>query len=75
MKLRDARRQRYLSIRDLAKLAGVAPRTIHETESGHTVPYFVSIRKIAAALDVEPGDIDEFAARSESVNDESVDER
>ena len=65
VKLQEARRRRFLSIRDLAKRAGVSPRTIVEAEAGRRVPYFVTARKIAEALGVEPGEIDEFAARAE----------
>jgi transcriptional regulator with XRE-family HTH domain len=65
MKLREARLARYLSIRELGKRADVAPRTIVEAESGRRVPYFVTARKIAEALGVEPGDIEEFAIRAD----------
>jgi len=64
MKLREARLARFLSIRELSKRAGVAPRTIVEAESGRRAPYFVTARKIAEALGVEPGDIEEFAIRA-----------
>ena len=63
--LREARLARFLSIRDLARLAGVSPRTIVEAEAGRRVPYFVTARKIAEALGVEPGAIDEFAVRAD----------
>ena len=63
MRLRDARRQRFLSVRDLAKAAGVSTATIVAAESGRNVPYFGTARKIAAALSMSPADIDEFAAR------------
>jgi DNA-binding XRE family transcriptional regulator len=64
-KLREERLRRFLTIRDLAKQAGVAPRTIVEVEAGRRVPYFVTARKIAAALGVNPSDIDEFVVRTE----------
>ena len=65
VKLREVRLARFLSIRELAARAGVAPRTIVEAEAGRRVPYFVTARKIAEALGVEPGAIDEFAVRTE----------
>jgi len=64
MKLREARHNAFLSIRELASRAGVAPRTIVEVEAGRRVPYFVTARKIAHALGVEPRDIEELAART-----------
>jgi DNA-binding XRE family transcriptional regulator len=65
VKLREARLQRFLSIRALAESAGVSTRTIVQAEAGRRVPYFATARKIAAALGVEPGDIDEFAVRAD----------
>ena len=65
VKLREARLEKFLSIRDLARLAGVSPRTIVEAEAGRRVPYFVTARKIAEALGVEPRAIDEFAVRAD----------
>jgi DNA-binding XRE family transcriptional regulator len=64
-RLREERLRHFLSIRDLAKQAGVSPHTIVEVEAGRRVPYFVTARKIAAALGVNPGDIDEFVVRTE----------
>jgi transcriptional regulator with XRE-family HTH domain len=58
--LRAARAERLLSIRDLARAADVAPSTIFLTESGRTVPRPSVVRRIAAALEVEPAEIDEF---------------
>jgi DNA-binding XRE family transcriptional regulator len=63
--LREARLSRFLSIRDLAKLARVSPRTIVEAEAGRQVPYFTTARKIAEALGMQPGEIDEFAVRAD----------
>jgi transcriptional regulator with XRE-family HTH domain len=63
MRLRDARLQRFLSVRELAAAAGVSPTTIVDTERGARVPHFSSARKIAAALGISPGEIDEFTAR------------
>ncbi len=60
MQLREARVRRLLSVRGLAKRAGVAPATIYYVERGQRVPQFETMRKIAVALDMEPGEIAEF---------------
>jgi transcriptional regulator with XRE-family HTH domain len=64
--LRELRSQRLLSIRDLADKSGVAPGTIVRIEAGEPLPRFVTMREIAAALGVEPGDIEEFARAIEA---------
>jgi transcriptional regulator with XRE-family HTH domain len=58
--LRVVRVSRLLSMRDLAKQAGVAPSTIYLTETGRTTPHLSVVRRLAAALGVEPHEIDEF---------------
>ncbi|MDQ3696221.1 MAG: helix-turn-helix domain-containing protein [Chloroflexota bacterium] len=62
MKLSELRTRRLLSVRKLATSAGVAPATIYHIEHGRTSPSFRAIRDISAALDVDPLDVDEFAA-------------
>lgn len=62
MRLSDARRARLFSVRKLAEAAGVAPATVYHIEHGRTVPSFRAIRDISAALEMDPLDIDEFAA-------------
>ena len=62
MELREARMRQFLSIRELAAKASVATATIVAIEQGRQTPTFKTARKIAAALDVEPTEIDEFAA-------------
>ena len=59
--LREARIRRLWSIRELAKRAEVSPRTIVQAEAGRLVPRYSTMRKIAAALDMEPTTIAEFA--------------
>ncbi len=58
--LREARADRMLSIRDLARAAEVAPSTVYLIESGRTVPRPSIVRRISAVLDVQPAEIDEF---------------
>jgi DNA-binding XRE family transcriptional regulator len=49
-----------LSQRDLATEAGIAPKTIVDLELGRVEPHFKTMRKLAAALGVEPLEVDEF---------------
>ena len=53
-RLKELRRERMLTQRDLASRASVALSTIVNLEKQHTAPRFGTIRKLAAALDVEP---------------------
>ena len=52
--LRELRAERLLSIRDLARLAGVAPSTVYLIEAGRAAPHPSTIRAIAAALGIDP---------------------
>jgi DNA-binding XRE family transcriptional regulator len=63
--LREMRIRRLLSIREFAKRASVAQRTIVEAEAGRQKSRPTTMRKIAAALDVDPMEIDEFRAAIE----------
>ncbi|MDP9373494.1 MAG: helix-turn-helix domain-containing protein [Chloroflexota bacterium] len=58
--LRELRTAKVWSIRDLASRAGVSTATIVAIEHGKASLRFVTMRKIASALGVEPGEIDEF---------------
>lgn len=58
--LREQRTRRLLTLRALARQAGVAPRTLLWIEQGRTVPQLGTIGRIAAALGVEPGQVAEF---------------
>ena len=60
--LQEARTRRLLSVRKLAERAGVAPATVYHIEHGKTTPSFRAIRDLSAALEMDPLDIDEFAA-------------
>ena len=64
--LRETRAARVLTIRELAEAAGVSTRTIVQVEAGQIVPRFATLKKIAAALGVEPAEIVEFAAAIEA---------
>ena len=56
-RLKQLREERALSQRDLAKLSGVTFATISRLETGKHKPTFASIRKLAAALGVEPKEL------------------
>jgi transcriptional regulator with XRE-family HTH domain len=58
--LREIRAERLLSIRELARLAEVAPGTICHIEAGRTTPRPVVVRSLVAALGVEPSEVLEF---------------
>jgi len=58
--LREVRAERLLSIRELAQLASVAPSTIFLIEAGRTTPHLAVVRRIAAALNVDPAKVVEF---------------
>jgi transcriptional regulator with XRE-family HTH domain len=58
--LRELRVARVLSIRELAELAEVSPTTVYLIESGRRTPRYGVMRLLAAALKVEPLQVDEF---------------
>jgi transcriptional regulator with XRE-family HTH domain len=53
-RLKQLRDERFLSHRELAKLAGISPTTVLSIEKNETEPQRRTIRKLAAALNVEP---------------------
>jgi transcriptional regulator with XRE-family HTH domain len=60
--LRAWRAERLLAIRDLARLADVAPSTVYLIEAGRATPHPATMRGIAAALGVDAVQVDEFRA-------------
>ena len=58
--LRELRAERLLTIREAARVAGVAASTIYLTEAGRTSPRPSVMRRIAEALGVDPREIAEF---------------
>ena len=54
-RLRELRRTRVLSMRELEELSGVSYNTIWRLETGRTGAQPRTIRRIAGALGVEPG--------------------
>ena len=64
--LREIRVRRLLSMRQLAQEAEVAPTTVYLIEAGQRLPHYATMRKLAAALEVEPSEVDEFRAAMEA---------
>ncbi|MDP9363444.1 MAG: helix-turn-helix domain-containing protein [Chloroflexota bacterium] len=60
--LREVRVRRLLSMRQLAKQAGLAPTTVYLVEAGRRLPQPGTIGKLAAVLGVAPEEVDEFRA-------------
>jgi len=56
-KLRELRQRRFMSQGDLAEKAGVSRATIGKAEQGHGITRYVVIRKLAAALNVDPSEL------------------
>lgn len=56
MKLKELRRQKVLTIEQLAAKAGVSKNTVSKAERGGSI-YPSSIHKIAKALGVAPSDL------------------
>ncbi len=56
-RLRKLRDERFLSHRELAKLAGVSPTTVLKLERNQAEPQRRTIRKLAEALGVHPSEL------------------
>ena len=56
--LREIREAKIISQEDLAKISGVAGATISRIENGHRKPRYVTMRKLAKALNVPPEKIE-----------------
>ena len=56
-RLRELRRRRVLSMRDLQERSGVSHNTIWRIESGRQGAHPRTIRKLAEALGVEPEEL------------------
>ena len=64
-KLQELRRRRVMSISDLSEVSGVHRNTIHRIEQGKPA-YTTTIRKLAKALEVEPGELVEPERQGEN---------
>ena len=56
--LRELREKSFLTQAELAKEAGIALVTLNRLENNKQKPSFKTIRKLAEALKVEPGEIE-----------------
>jgi len=57
-KLRVIRERAFLTQAELAEAAGISLITLNRLENGKQKPSFKTIRKLAEALGVKPGDIE-----------------
>ncbi len=60
--LKRARMARLMTVRGLAAAAGVSTHTVHEVETGKRPPRFGTIKRLSAALGVDPAEVIEFRA-------------
>jgi transcriptional regulator with XRE-family HTH domain len=56
-RLRELRRQKVLSMRELEEMSGVSYNTIWRLENGRTGAHPRTIRRIAEVLGVEPAEL------------------
>ena len=56
-RLKELRQQRVLSLRELEEKSGVSYNTIWRIEDGRQGAHPSTIRKLAGALGVEPGEL------------------
>lgn len=56
--LRELRKQAFLTQQELAARASLSPWTIHRLEIGITKPRAKTVRELAKALRVKPGQIE-----------------
>jgi ribosome-binding protein aMBF1 (putative translation factor) len=56
-RLRELREERFLSYRELAKMAGVSPSTVLNLERSATEAQRRTVRKLAQALEVDPAEL------------------
>ncbi|MET0010920.1 helix-turn-helix domain-containing protein [Dehalococcoides mccartyi] len=63
--LKQIRENKFITQKELADLTGLSVITISRIENGVSKPTFSSIKKIAQALKIEPGEIDFTNCNSE----------
>lgn len=71
--LRAARNKAFLTLDDLAALAGVHRKTILVLEKGRHQPHPTTIRKLAVALGVEPASLVQEPEASIQLQDRNTD--
>ena len=65
-RLRELRRLKVLTLRELGEVSGVSYATIHRLERGHRNAHPSTIRKLARALGVDPAELIGFAERKDA---------
>ncbi len=65
-RLKELRERAFLTQAELAKKSGIAEASINRIEQGKHEARISTIRKLAEALGVEPGDLVEETARKAS---------
>jgi transcriptional regulator with XRE-family HTH domain len=55
--LKRLRKEQFLSQAELARRAGVSKLTIQRLEAGAAAPYAKTVRQLAEALSMAPGDL------------------
>ena len=58
--LRDARLRALLSMRQLARKAGLSATTVYLLENGKRAPQLLTVHKLSRALGVDPREVAEF---------------
>jgi len=58
--LREVRAERLMTMRDLATRAGLSLSSVYMVENGRTIPRLPAVRKLAAALGIDPGEVEEL---------------
>lgn len=64
-RIRETRLRRALTQAELAEQAGTTEATVNRLENGLQAPRMSTLRKIAAALGVEPADLIDWDATTE----------
>lgn len=63
--LRQWRTEKLMSLERLAGLAGVTAKTLSQVERGMQTPTYRTMQRLSDVLQVDPMDIEEFAAALE----------
>ncbi len=61
-RLKELRKRRVLSMRDLSSRSGISYNTIWRLENGKTGAHPKTIRKLAEVLDVDPEELTELGS-------------
>jgi DNA-binding XRE family transcriptional regulator len=71
MKLSEVRIGKLLDPKELAEKADVSVSNIHAIEVGRWLPSLATVRKLSAALEIDPLEVDEFRAAIEQARTRS----